>query len=155
MPSSSSWTRRFYLTMTTYFITGGFGFLGQYIVKAIHEHDPGAELRVLGRTQRSTLLGVENLENVCWVKGDLSKPETFETELQDVDAIIHNAALVSFRRSDANAIFQSNVVGTHNLSHAALVAGCRNFIFISSIAAIDFNPDGISDESMIPNLEYK
>jgi len=141
--------------MTTYFITGGFGFLGQYIVKAVHEHDPEAELRVLGRTRRSTLLGVENLENVRWIQGDLSKPETFKTELQDMETVIHNAALVSFRRSDAEAIYQANVVGTRNLAQAALDAGCENLIFISSISAIGFNPDGITDESMLPDLEYK
>jgi len=141
--------------MTTYFITGGFGFLGQYIVKALHEHDPDAELRVLGRTKRTTLLGVENLERVRWIKGDLSEPKTFVDELQGADTIIHNAALVSFRRSEADAIYQSNVVGTRNISQAALDAGCKNFIFISSISAIDFDPDGISDESMIPDLEYK
>jgi dihydroflavonol-4-reductase len=141
--------------MTIYFITGGFGFLGQHIVKAIREHDPAAELRILGRTQRTTLLGVENMENVRWIQGDLSKPETFKNELHDVDTIIHNAALVSFRKSDADAIFQSNVVGTHNLAQAALEAGCKNFIFVSSISAIDFDPDGISDERMIPDLEYK
>lgn len=141
--------------MTTYFITGGFGFLGQHIVKAIHEHDPEAELRVLGRTRRSTLLGVENLGNVRWVQGDLSKPGTFETELQGVDAIIHNAALVSFRKSDADAIYQANVIGTRNLAQAAQEAGCKNFIFISSISAIGFNPDGVSDESMLPDLEQK
>ena len=141
--------------MTTYFITGGFGFLGQYIVKALHEHDPDAELRVLGRTKRTTLLGVENLERVRWIKGDLSEPKTFVDELQGADTIIHNAALVSFRRSEADAIYQSNVVGTRNISQAALDSGCKNFIFISSISAIDFDPDGISDESMIPDLEYK
>lgn len=141
--------------MTTYFITGGFGFLGQHIVKAIHEHDPEAELRVLGRTRRSTLLGVENLGNVRWVQGDLSKPGTFETELQGVDAIIHNAALVSFRKSDADAIYQANVIGTRNLAQAAQEAGCKNFIFISSISAIGFNSDGVSDESMLPDLEQK
>jgi len=141
--------------MTTYFITGGFGFLGQYIVKAIHEHDPVAELRVLGRTQRATLLGVENLENVRWIRGDLSQPETFSTELKDVDTVIHIAALVSFRRSDAGTIYQANVVGTRNLAQAALNAGCKNFVFISSISAIGFNPNGITDESMIPDLEYK
>jgi nucleoside-diphosphate-sugar epimerase len=141
--------------MTTYFITGGFGFLGQYIVKAIHEHDPEAELRVLGRTQRTTLLGVENLENVRWIQGDLSKLETFETELQDVDTIIHTAALVSFRKSDADAIYQANVIGTRNLAKAALDAGCKNFIFISSISAIGLNPDGMTDESMLPDIEYK
>ncbi len=141
--------------MTIYFITGGFGFLGQYIVKAIHEHDPDAELRVLGRTRRHTLLGVEDLKKVHWVQGDLTEPETFEGKLQDVDTIVHNAALVSFRRSDADAIFQSNVVGTHNLAHAAIEAGCKNFIFISSISAIGFNPGGLTDESSLPDLEYK
>jgi nucleoside-diphosphate-sugar epimerase len=141
--------------MTIYFITGGFGFLGQHIVKAIHEHDPDAELRVLGRTRRSTLLGVEDLGNVRWVQGDLSKPETFEPELQGADAIIHNAALVSFRKSDADAIYQVNVIGTRNLVQAALEAGCKNFIFISSISAIGFNSDGVTDESMLPDLEQK
>ena len=141
--------------MTIYFITGGFGFLGQYIVQALYEHDPGAELRVLGRTERKTLLGVENLENVHWIKGDLSESESFHAELEEVDAIIHNAALVSFRRSDADAIYQANVVGTRTLAQAALEVGCKNFIFISSISAVGFNPDGISDESMLPNMKYK
>jgi len=141
--------------MTIYFITGGFGFLGQFIVQALHEHDSSAELRVLGRTQRKTLLGVENLENVRWIQGDLSEPESFHVELKGVDAIIHNAALVSFRKSDAEAICQANVIGTRNLAQAALDTGCRNFIFISSISAVGFNPDGISDESMPPDMVYK
>ncbi len=141
--------------MTTYFITGGFGFLGQYIVKALHAHDPEAELLVLGRTQRSTLLGVEKLERVNWIQGDLSNPEMFKAELQGVDSIIHNAALVSFCKSDADAIYQSNVVGTRNLAQAALDAGCKNFIFISSISTIGSDPPNICDESMYPDMEYK
>jgi nucleoside-diphosphate-sugar epimerase len=141
--------------MTIYFITGGFGFLGQYIVKALHEHDPDAELRVLGRTRRTTLLGVENLERVRWIQGGLTQPETYAHKLESVDAIIHNAALVSFRKSDADKIFKSNVIGTRELSQATLEAGCKNFIFISSISAIGFNPDGIADESMLPDMEYK
>jgi len=72
-----------------------------------------------------------------------------------VDAIIHVAALVSFRKSDAQAIFQANVTGTRALTQTALEAGCRNFIFISSISAVGFNPAGITDESMLPDLEYK
>ena len=141
--------------MSIYFITGGFGFLGQYIVKALHEHDPDAELRVLGRTQRTTLLGVENLERVRWIQGSLSQPETYAHELEGVDAVIHNAALVSFRKSDAEKIMKANVTGTRALSQAALKAGCKNFIFISSISAVGFNPDGITDEAMLPDMEYK
>jgi nucleoside-diphosphate-sugar epimerase len=141
--------------MTTYFITGGFGFLGQYIVQALHEHDPGAELRVLGRTQRKTFLGVENLENVRWIQGDLLEPNSFRDEIEGVDVIIHNAAIVSFRKSDAEAIHQANVIGTRVLAQVALDAGCKNFVFISSISAVGFNPDGISDETMQPDMEYK
>ena len=141
--------------MTTYFITGGFGFLGQHIVKALHDHDPDAEFRVLGRTQRNTFLGVENLGNVRWVQGDLSKLESFENELQGVDIIIHNAAMVSFSKSDADAVYQANVIGTRNLSQAALDTGVENFIFISSISAIGHNPHGLIDESHYPDLEVK
>jgi dihydroflavonol-4-reductase len=143
------------LIMTTYFITGGFGFLGQYIVKAIHEHAPEAELRVLVRTKRKTLLGIESMERVRLIYGELLKPDTYASELQGADTVVHNAALVSFKRSDADAVFQSNVIGTRNLSQAALNAGCKNFIFISSISAIGFNPNGLSDESLLPDLEVK
>ena len=141
--------------MTTYFITGGFGFLGQYIVKAIHDHDPQAELRVLVRTKRKTLLGVESMEGIRLIYGELLEPESYIAELQGVDSVIHNAALVSFRRSDADAIYQSNVIGTRNVAQAALAAGCKDFIFISSISAIGFNPDGLSDEATLPEMEYK
>ncbi len=141
--------------MTTYFVTGGFGFLGQYIVQALLEGDGGADVLVLGRTRRKTYLGVENSERVRWVKGGLSQPETYSRELAGVDAIIHVAALVSFRKSDADAIYQSNVIGTRALTQAALEAGCKNFIFISSISAVGFNPGGITDESMVPDPEYK
>lgn len=141
--------------MTAYFITGGFGFLGQYIVKAIHDHDTGIELRVLTRTPRDTYLHLERLDHIRWVTGELTKPETFEEHLQGVDTVIHNAALVSFRKSDAEKIFQSNVIGTRNLTKAALESGCRNFIFISSISAIGVEPPKISDESMIPDLDAK
>src|SRR5512140_67916 len=126
--------------MTTYFITGGFGFLGQYIVQAIHAHDPRGELRVLVRTQRPTFLHLETLDRIRWIHGDLLKPETYERELQGVETVIHNAAMVSFRKSEANAIYQSNVVGTHNLVEAAARAGCQEFIFISSISAVGSRP---------------
>lgn len=141
--------------MTTYFVTGGFGFLGQFIVQALLDHDAGAKVLVLGRTQRQTFLGVENSERVRWIQGGLSQPETYSEELVGVDAVIHVAALVSFRKSDEKAIFQANVTGTRALTQAALEAGCKNFIFISSISAVGFNPEGMTDESMLPNLEYK
>lgn len=141
--------------MTTYFITGGLGFLGQYIVKAIHEHDPEAELRVLVRTQRETHLGVESLDRIQWVHGDLLHPESYANSLSGVDVVVHNAAMVSFRKSEAEAIIRSNVNGTRSLVEAARAAGCSNFIFVSSISSMGFKPDGLTDETIYPDLETK
>lgn len=141
--------------MTTYFITGGLGFLGQYIVQAIHEHDPQGELRVLVRTRRHTFLGIEALERVQWVHGELTRPETFADHLTGVDVVIHNAAMVSFKPADAQKVLASNVTGTHHLAQAARAAGCKQFIFISSISAVDFRPPQATTEDMIPRLEDK
>lgn len=141
--------------MTTYFITGGFGFLGQYIVQAVHNHDPQGKLRVLTRTPRKTFLDLKKLERIEWVRGELTQPESFAEHLEGVDVVIHNAAMVSFVKADAQKVFDANVIGTRNLAQAALKAGCKNFIFISSISAVEFRPPQITDETFLPDLEYK
>jgi len=141
--------------MTTYFITGGFGFLGQYIVQAVHNHDSQGKLRVLTRTPRKTFLDLKKLERIEWARGELTQPESFAEHLEGVDVVIHNAAMVSFVKADAQKVFDANVIGTRNLAQAALKAGCKNFIFISSISAVEFRPPQITDETFLPDLEYK
>ena len=141
--------------MTTYFITGGFGFLGQYIVQAIHDFDLQGELRVLTRTQRKTFLKLENLERVKWLQGELTQPKSFTGQLKGVDTVIHNAAMVSFIKADAQKVFNANVIGTRNLVQAAREAGCKKFIFISSISALEFRPPQMTDETFFPDMEYK
>ena len=141
--------------MAVTFITGGYGFLGQYIVQAVHDHDPQGELRVLVRSQRKTLLDLDQLDRVQWVRGDLTRSDSFAEHLKGVDTVIHNAAMVSFKKADAQMVFDANVTGTRNLARAALDAGCKNFIFISSISSLDFRPPRITDETMIPALEFK
>ena len=143
------------MTQHTYFITVGFGFLGQHIVKHIREYDPRAELRVQVRTPRPTLLGIEAMPGVKLISGDLSQPADFTAAMEGVDTVIHSAALVSFKAGDYEALRQSNIVGTQNLLRTALDQGCSNFIFISSVSAIGRQPGKPSDETMIPDLEEK
>jgi len=112
-------------------------------------------LRVLIRTPRKTFLDLEKLGRIKWVRGELTQPESFAEHLKDVDVVIHNAAMVSFIKADAQKVFDANVIGTRNLAHAAREAGCKNFIFISSISAVEFRPPQMTDETFIPDLEYK
>ncbi|RMF45333.1 MAG: NAD-dependent epimerase/dehydratase family protein [Anaerolineae bacterium] len=141
--------------MAHYFVTGGFGFLGQYIVQALLETDPHTQVTVLGRTARRTFLEVEKSPRVRWVQSDLSQPQAYRQALQQADAVIHAAALISFRKADAQAIYQANVLGTRALTEAALQTGVRNFIFISSISAVGRALQGMSDETHFPDEDYK
>jgi dihydroflavonol-4-reductase len=141
--------------MTITFITGGFGFLGQYIVQALHNYDPTSELRVLVRTPRQTALPIDQLPRVRLIRGELTQPATYTAELAGVDTVIHNAALISFKPEDAEALYQSNVIGTRHLLEAAIAHGCKNFIYISSISAVGRNPISPADESLLPDLDDK
>lgn len=58
--------------------------------------------------------------------------------------VFHVAGFVSYRRRDAERLYQSNVVGTHNVLGAALEAGVERVVHTSSTAAV-----GLSDE---PNV---
>ena len=141
--------------MTTYFITGGFGFLGQYIVKALHEHDP--EPNCACWDAHSAL--------PCWASRTWSVCAGFRAACPSQKRMPMNSK--AWMRSSitprwsrfANRMrtrsIKANVVGTRNLAQAAMDAGCKNFIFISSISAVGFNPDGITDETMLPDMEYK
>jgi dihydroflavonol-4-reductase len=137
----------------TYLVTGGCGFLGQYIVQAIHNHDPLAEIRILDLKPHSTLLNIESIPQVKLISGDLRQPGSFVTALAGVDTVVHSAALISFKQGDIEALRQSNIVGLENLLQAALAHECRNFLFISSISAIGRQPDQLSTEAMLPELE--
>ena len=141
--------------MSTYFITGGYGFLGQYIVQAVHDYDAAGELRVLIRSQRKTRLNLERLDRITWTRGELTKPETFAQQLKGVDTVIHSAAMVSFKPADRQKVFDANVVGTRSIAAAARAAGCKNFVFVSSFSAVEFRPPLVTDESFVPDLAYK
>ena len=141
--------------MTVYFLTGGYGFLGQYIVQAVHDYDLQGELRVLIRSQRKTRLNLDKLDRITWSRGELTDPASFAEHLKGVDTVIHSAAMVSFRPADRQKVYDANVVGTHNIATAAREAGVKNFIFVSSISAVEFRPPQTTDETFIPDLAYK
>ena len=139
----------------SYFVSGGCGFLGQYVVKAIHDYDALSTICVVDLCPRPTLLGIESLPRVRVVPGDLVRPETFLGELHDVEAVIHCAGKISFKGGGHDNPSDENISGTKNLLHAALAQNCPNFIFISSISAVDCRPGHLSDETMIPDIEEK
>ena len=76
----------------------------------------------------------KNLNDIEWLKGSYDQIDILDEALEEVDTVIHCAALISFDPKHKNQLYKTNVEGTRNLVNA-LIAKEINLIFISSIAA--------------------
>lgn len=113
-------------------VTGGSGFLGSAVVRALIGH--GVRVRALVRSSSpaENLAGLE-VESVV---GDLTDEKSLETALQGVDYLFHVAADYRLWARDPSVILRVNVDGTRNLMRQALSAGVERIVYTSSVAAL-------------------
>jgi uncharacterized protein YbjT (DUF2867 family) len=107
-------------------VTGATGFIGRRVVARLSA--AGHEARCLVRPaykERQLPPGV----TVHMVTGDLADPPALRVALQDVDAVIHLAAIWTERGS--RTLDSVNYQGTVNLLEAAKEIGARRFVFTS------------------------
>jgi UDP-glucose 4-epimerase len=116
-----------------YLITGGAGFIGSHIARALLEQ--GADVRVLdnfssGKRENLTGLDVEIVE------GDLRDASVVTRAVQGVEVIFHEAAFVSVPESmeKPQECLDVNVTGTSMLFEAARKAGVGRVVIASSAA---------------------
>ncbi len=116
--------------MPAAFLTGGTGFLGWHVAKALLSE--GFRVRALARGAPSRRTGLEDLA-VDVVPGDLFSAD-LSSALAGSDAVVHVAGLVKARTlADYRAV---NVGGTENLLAAAADAcPAAVFVYVSSQAA--------------------
>jgi dihydroflavonol-4-reductase len=125
----------FQTAMQTVFVTGGTGFLGAYIIKALVEK--GIAVRALRRAVATPFFIPQSIfEKVEWIQGDVLDVVTLHEALQGAEGVVHAAAVVSYHPSDRARMYQTNVEGTANVVNAAIAGGVKRFVHISSIAAL-------------------
>lgn len=109
-------------------VTGGTGYLGAAIVRALHTrgHQPIVFAR---RATAARLPGTP-----C--DGDVRDRLSLRLALDRVDAVIHTAALVSLWRPDPREFDAVNVGGLVNVLDAARVAGVARVVYTSSFLAL-------------------
>ena len=126
--------------MKQYLVTGGAGFIGSHIVRALLEQ--GASVRVLDNFssgKRENLSGLENLKNGGRLEvreGDVRDASAVADAVRGVEIIFHEAAFVSVPESmeKPQDCFDVNITGTSVLFEAARKAGVRRAVIASSAA---------------------
>ncbi len=130
-------------------VTGGTGFVGSHIVRALNE--AGHQARVLHRSSsRLDALAGLDYESAF---GDILDESALRKASEGCDWVFHVAAVADYWRSDKERMFEANVEGTRRLLNAARDAGVRRVVFTSSAAAVGLRADGKpADESVPFNL---
>jgi nucleoside-diphosphate-sugar epimerase len=125
-------------------ITGASGFIGSYTARALKRQ--GHKVRALVRsTSRRDHIAPSVDE---WRVGELSDPQALAGLVAGVEAVIHNGVDWSALDRGPMPAFQANMLGSLNLLEMARQAGCGQFIFVSSVAALhQILPGGRIDEN--------
>ncbi len=123
--------------MINYLVTGGAGFIGSHIVRALLEQ--GDFVRVLDNFSTGKRENIEPLSKrsgFALLEGDLRNHETLAQAVQGIDIIFHEAAFVSVPQSmeDPLPCFEINQRGTEFLLEAARKAGVKRVVLASSAA---------------------
>jgi nucleoside-diphosphate-sugar epimerase len=108
-------------------ITGATGFVGNHLVRRLHEL--GAMIRVLVRP-RADIAPLRG-ERIEFFYGDLSDAASLDGLCKDVDQIFHLAATQQIGLSQSR-FFEINVGGTRRLFDQAIQNGVRRVVFVSS-----------------------
>jgi dihydroflavonol-4-reductase len=133
-------------TQPRIFVTGGTGFLGSYLLRALLQQGY-SQVKALCRPLSSLDLVADIAHRIEWVEGDLLDGFMLEEALQDVDWVFHAAAHISFLPQDRRLMHQVNAEGTGMLVNACLYSGVKKLLYVSTIAALGFSkPDQVCDE---------
>jgi nucleoside-diphosphate-sugar epimerase len=110
-------------------VTGASGFVGRHMVRALKSRFPTESVRALVRTKPFSEVLPEGVEIFV---GALEQSELPAAVVQGADLVIHLAAKVQPDSREITEMRRVNVEGTRKLYSAAIAAGCKIFLHVSS-----------------------
>src|SRR5260370_42351031 len=113
-------------------VTGGSGFLGSAVVRALIGRGLRVRALVRSTSPRDNLASLD-CETVA---GDLTDHESLAAAMRGVRYLFHVAADYRFWARDPSIILRVNVDGTCSLMREALSAGVERIVYTSSVAAL-------------------
>lgn len=119
-------------------VTGGTGFVGANVVRALLA--VGATVRVLARPggDRRALAGLA----VEIAEGELGDRASLRRAVAGVSTVFHVAADYRLWARNAQELYRTNVEGTRDLLQVASDAGVRRIVYTSTVGALGIPSDG-------------
>lgn len=125
-------------------VTGGAGLLGNELIRQLL--DAGKNVRAI---YNKTALQNFDSPNLQQFQCDILDVIGLEKAMQDIEQVYHCAAIVTFNPKHRQKMFKVNVEGTANVVNAALDAGIKKMVHVSSVAALGrIRQDKPIDETM-------
>ncbi len=123
-------------------VTGGAGYFGTLLVARLHA--AGMRVRIFDVNEAD-----ERPADVEMVRGDIRDPQAVRRALQGVAVVHHNVAMVPLAK-DRQAFWTVNRDGTRHLLEAALSAGVRKVVHMSSSAVFGAPARNPVDDATVP-----
>lgn len=118
-----------------YIITGANGHLGRTIINMLKE-DHQCEIRGLILPHEK----VDNIDNVCYVKGDVTDKESLYPLFDKIQwktvYVIHTAGIIDIQEHVSKQIYDVNVNGTKNIIELCMQYKVKRLLYVSSVHAI-------------------
>lgn len=125
-------------------VTGGGGFLGKALVKALLARGDRVRSFARGDYPELRALGAET------VRGDLADYEAVKAACTGCEVVFHVAALVSLQNTTYDQMFAANVTGTENVIRACRELGIQKLVYTSTPSVIFSGQDIAGADEALP-----
>lgn len=117
-------------------ITGGTGFVGSHIVKALQEAGHEVRLFVRDAGRIATALQPIGAGAVDHIEGEITDTERVRRAMEGCQAVIHAASIYSNDARHANAIRATNLAGARAVLGLAVARGLDPVVHVSSLLVL-------------------
>jgi UDP-N-acetylglucosamine 4-epimerase len=135
----------------TVLVTGAAGFIGSNLCEYLVENEVNVRaLDNFATGHKHNLTHLDNKNNFTFIEGDIRDLETCQKACENVDFVLHQAALGSVPRSIEDPIKtnQANIDGFLNMLVASRDQGVKRFVYAASSSTY-------GDSKSLPKIEDK
>lgn len=116
-------------------VTGGSGFLGKNIVKELIDPTSPIKPKEIRIFDINSFVGIQD-SRIKYIKGDIRNYNDVKEVSEDVDIVIHSAAIIDWGVRTKSEVLSINVGGTENIIKACLENNVSSMVYTSSLDAV-------------------